>query len=44
VLAKSSKDDVHTVELEIWAENPRGEKVVSGRATVALPSTSECRA
>jgi len=26
------------VELEIWAENQRGEKVVSGRATVGLPS------
>jgi acyl dehydratase len=38
VVAKSSTDDVHTVELEIFAENPRGEKVVSGRATVALPS------
>ena len=36
VLAKSSKDDVHTVELEVWAENQRGEKVVSGRATLAL--------
>jgi acyl dehydratase len=38
VLSKSSKDDVHTIELEIWAENPRGEKVVSGKAMVALPS------
>ena len=38
VLSKSSKDDVHTVDLEIWAENPRGEKVVSGKAIVALPS------
>ena len=38
VLSKSSKDDVHTVEVEIWAENPRGENVVSGKATVALPS------
>ena len=38
VLAKSSKGDVHTVDLEIWAENPRNEKVVSGNATVALPS------
>jgi len=36
VLSKSSKDD--TVDLEIWAENPRGEKVVSGKATVALAS------
>jgi acyl dehydratase len=41
VLAKTSKDDVHTVDLEIWAENPRGEKVVSGRATVALPARGQ---
>ncbi len=38
VLAKSSKDDEHLVELEIWAENDKGEKVVTGKATVALPS------
>ena len=38
VLAKSSKDGVHLVELEVWAENPKGEKVVTGRATVALPA------
>jgi acyl dehydratase len=38
VIAKSSKDDVHLVELDVWAENQRGEKVVSGKATVALPS------
>jgi acyl dehydratase len=38
VVSKSSKDDAHLVELEIWAENQRGEKVVTGRATVALPS------
>ena len=38
VLEKSSKDGVHTVELELTAENQRGEKVVTGRATVALPS------
>ena len=38
VLSKSSKDDVHTAELEIWAENPKGEKVASGKATVSLPS------
>jgi acyl dehydratase len=38
VVGKSSKDDVHLVELEVWAENQRGEKVVSGRGTVALPS------
>ena len=38
VLSKSSKDDTHVVELEIWAENQRGEKVVTGKATVALPA------
>ena len=38
VLSKSSKDDVHRAELEVWAENQRGEKVVTGRATVALPT------
>jgi acyl dehydratase len=38
VLAKSSKDDVHTVEVEIWAETQKGDRVVSGKATVALPS------
>jgi len=38
VVEKSSKDDVHLVELDVWAENQRGEKVVTGRATVALPA------
>ena len=28
----------HEVELELWAENQKGEKVVTGRATVTLPS------
>lgn len=28
----------HYVRLEIWAENPRGERTVSGSAIVALPS------
>jgi acyl dehydratase len=28
------------VDLEIWAENQRGEKVVTGKATVTLPSRS----
>jgi acyl dehydratase len=40
VVGKSSKDDRHLVELEVWAENQRGEKVVTGRATVELPSRS----
>ena len=38
VLSKSSKDDAHTVDLEIWAETQNGDKVVTGKATVALPS------
>jgi acyl dehydratase len=38
VVAKQSNDDRHTVDLEIWAENDRGDRVVTGRATVALPS------
>jgi hypothetical protein len=29
---------VNLVELDIWAENGKGEKVVTGKATVALPS------
>jgi acyl dehydratase len=38
VLAKSSKDGTHLVDLEIWAENQKGEKVVTGKATVAVPA------
>jgi acyl dehydratase len=38
VLAKSSKDDVNLVDLEVWAENQKGDKVVTGKATVALPA------
>ena len=38
VIAKSEKDDVRLVELEVWAENQKGEKVVTGKATLGLPS------
>ena len=38
VVATSEKDGAHLVDLEIWAENQRGEKVVTGKATVALPA------
>jgi acyl dehydratase len=38
VLGKSSTDDVNLVDLEIWAENQKGEKVVTGKATVSLPT------
>ena len=38
VLDKSSKNDTHLVDLEVWAENQKGERVVTGKATVALPT------
>ena len=38
VIATAQKNGVNLVELEIWAENGRGEKVVTGKATVALPA------
>ena len=38
VLSKSSQDGVSLVELELSAENQKGEKVVTGKATVALPA------
>jgi acyl dehydratase len=38
VLGKSSKNDTHLVDLEVWAENQKGERVVTGKATVALPT------
>ncbi len=38
VLSTSTKDGVNLVEVEIWAENQRAEKIVTGRATVSLPS------
>ena len=38
VLDKSSKNGAHLVDVELWAENQKGEKVVTGKETVALPS------
>ena len=37
VLGKSSRNGEGACELEIWAENQRGEHVVIGKATVVLP-------
>ena len=34
----SRKGGVPEVDLELWAENQNGDKVVTGRATVILPS------
>lgn len=38
VAKKYIEDDQHLLVLSIWAENPVGEKTVSGTATVSLPS------
>jgi acyl dehydratase len=38
VVTTSSKDGANLVELDVWAENQKGEKVVTGKATVALPA------
>jgi acyl dehydratase len=38
VVGTSEKNGDRLVELEVWAENQRGEKVVTGRATAAIPS------
>ena len=40
VLGTSEKNGERLVELEVWAENQRGDKVVTGRATAALQSRS----
>jgi len=38
VAKKYIKDNRHLARVEIWAENPQGEKTVTGTAVVALPS------
>ena len=38
VKRKYEEDGKHLVQLEIWAENPRGDKTVTGSARVILPS------
>ena len=38
VTRKYIEDDRHCLRLEIWAENPQGERTVSGSAVVILPS------
>jgi acyl dehydratase len=37
VVGTSQKDGVNLVELDVWAESQKGEKVVTGKATVSLP-------
>lgn len=38
VTKKYIEDGKHYVEVEIWAENPKGERTVPGSAKVILPS------
>jgi acyl dehydratase len=38
VSKSSSSDGMHLVDLELTAENQKGERVITGKATVALPS------
>jgi len=38
VTRKYIEDNRHFVRLEVWAENPEGERTVSGSAVVMLPS------
>jgi acyl dehydratase len=38
VKRKYIEDDRHYARVEIWAENPQGEKTVTGSAVVILPS------
>jgi hydroxyacyl-ACP dehydratase HTD2-like protein with hotdog domain len=40
VTKKYTEDNKHLVRIEIWAENPAGEKTITGFAVVALPSKS----
>ncbi|MCX7911967.1 MAG: MaoC/PaaZ C-terminal domain-containing protein, partial [Dehalococcoidales bacterium] len=38
VAQKSTEGGRHLVRIELWAENPRGDRTVTGTAVVALPS------
>jgi acyl dehydratase len=38
VTKKYVQDSEHLVELDIWTENPQGEKTITGAALVSLPS------
>jgi hypothetical protein len=38
ITAKKSENGAHLVELEVWTEDPDGNKTTPGTATVELPS------
>ena len=41
VTKKHVEGGKHLVDLELWAENPKGERIVPGSAVVALPSKAK---
>ncbi len=41
VTKKHIEGGKHLVDLELWAENPKGERIVPGSAVVALPSKAK---
>ena len=41
VIRKFIEDKERCVECEVWAENPKGEKCVTGTAVVALPGRNK---
>jgi acyl dehydratase len=43
VTKKYVEEDKNLAKVEIWAENPAGEKTVTGSAVVALPSREQSR-
>jgi acyl dehydratase len=43
VTKKYTENDKNLARVEIWAENPRGEKTVTGTAVVALPSRASAQ-
>jgi acyl dehydratase len=38
VTRKRVEDEEHFVECSLWVENEKGEKTITGKATVVLPS------
>ncbi|MBI4202830.1 MAG: dehydratase [Chloroflexi bacterium] len=41
VVKKQVQGDDHLVELEVWSENPKGEKTTPGTAVAILPSRAK---
>jgi acyl dehydratase len=43
VVKKYMEDGKHYARIEIWAENPQGEKTVTGAAVIELPSRGKAQ-